>query len=80
MFHISYLQAKQDQLEADGLFNPAFFGNQARGFLKRPSDLITKSVFCFCCMSVDQGSDPPDLDSDSVGSVDPDSESGAGIR
>ncbi len=60
MFHFSYLQAKQDQLEADGLFNPAFFGNQARGFLITTSDFITKFMACFCCMSVGQGSDPPD--------------------
>jgi hypothetical protein len=47
MFHISYFQAKQDQLEADGLFNPAFFGNQARGFLISTSDFTTKSCSAF---------------------------------
>ncbi len=77
MFHTSYLQAKQDQLEADGLFNPAFFGNQARGFLIRTSDFIRKYVACFCCMSELRS---PGLDSDSVGSVDPDSESVTGFR
>ncbi len=52
MFHIFYLQAKQDQLEADGLFNPAFFGNQARGFLITTSDFITKFMAFVACLWV----------------------------
>jgi hypothetical protein len=71
MVHISCLQAKQDQLEADGLFNPAFFGNQARGFLIRTSDFFTKSAFVACLWIRFRS---PGLDLDSIGSVDPESE------
>ena len=36
-------QAKQDQLEADGLFNPSFFGNQERSLLK-----IVLHIYVLC--------------------------------